>query len=242
MAPYGKSVLSITKQRALTQEKSKLIGASTIPVMLLLLMWAIRFVEYGFGIDLGFLGVHPLHANGLPGIILAPLIHAGFKHLGANTVPFLVLGVALFYFYRELALKVLIFIWVVSGILVWFGGRDAWHIGASGIIYGMASFLFFSGLIRKNNGLAALALVVAFLYGSLIWGAIPGFFPKQHISWESHLGGLFSGIVMAFYYRKEGPQRKKYSWELEEEEEDNDDKDAYWNKPTFTWDKDDDDE
>ena len=223
----------------MTQEKNRFIGASTIPVILLLLMWIILFVEYGFGIDLAFLGVHPLHANGLPGIILSPFIHAGFKHLGANSIPFLVLGVALFYFYRDLALKVLIFIWLMTGILVWFGGRDAWHIGASGIIYGMASFLFFSGLIRKNNGLAALALVVVFLYGGLIWGAIPGFFPKEHISWESHLGGLFSGIVMAFYYRKSGPQRKKYSWELEEEAEDEDegedDDNTYWNSTTSMW-------
>ncbi|VAW28392.1 hypothetical protein MNBD_BACTEROID07-378, partial [hydrothermal vent metagenome] len=215
----------------------RLIGASTIPVILLLLMWIILFVEYGFGVDLAFLGVHPLHVNGLPGIILSPFIHAGFKHLGANSIPFLVLGVALFYFYRDLALKVLVFIWLMTGILVWFGGRDAWHIGASGIIYGMASFLFFSGLIRKNNGLAALALVVVFLYGGLIWGAIPGFFPKEHISWESHLGGLFSGIVMAFYYRKSGPQRKKYSWELEEEAEDEgeDDENTYWNSTTSMW-------
>ena len=219
----------------MTQEKNRLIAASTIPAVLLLLMWIVRFVESAFGIDLGFLGIHPLHADGLPGILLAPFVHAGFKHLGANTVPFFVLGVALFYFYRDLALKVLVFIWLMTGIWVWFGGREAWHIGASGIIYGMASFLFFSGLIRKNNGLAALALVVVFLYGSLIWGAIPGFFPKQeHISWESHLGGLFSGLVMAFYYRKSGPQRKKYSWELEEEEENEEDDDAYWKKPDYT--------
>jgi len=226
----------LSKQQILTQEKNRLIAASTIPVVLLIIMWLIRFVESAFGIDLAFLGVHPLHANGLPGIILAPFIHASYKHIAANTVPFLVLGVALFYFYRQLALKVLAFIWIMTGIFVWFGGRDAWHIGASGIIYGMASFLFFSGLIRKNNGLAALALVVVFLYGSLIWGAIPGFFPKEHISWESHLGGLFSGLVMAFYYRKSGPQRKKYSWELEEEEEgEDDDQDAYWKKPDSTW-------
>ncbi len=216
------------------QEKSRWVAAFTIPFFLVVLMWIVRFVESVFGIDLGFLGVHPLHADGLPGILLSPFIHEGWKHLGTNTVPFLVLGTALFYFYRELALKVLIFVWLMTGIWVWFGGRNAWHIGASGIIYGMASFLFFSGLIRKNNGLAALALVVVFLYGSLIWGAIPGFFPRQeHISWESHLGGLFSGLVIAFYYRHEGPQRKKYSWELEEES-DEEETDAYWKKPDFS--------
>ncbi len=218
------------------QENSRWIAAATIPVILTVIMWLVRIIESAFGIDLGFLGIHPLHANGLPGILLAPFVHEGFKHLMANTVPFLVLGVALFYFYRELALKVLVFIWLMTGIWVWFGGRDAWHIGASGIIYGMAAFLFFSGLIRKNNGLAALALVVVFLYGSLIWGAIPDFLPKsEHISWEAHLGGLFSGIVAAFYYRKSGPQRKKYSWELEEEEETGEETEAYWKDPDTTF-------
>jgi membrane associated rhomboid family serine protease len=120
----------------------------------------------------------------------------------------------------------------LSGIWVWFGGRDSWHIGASGVIYGLSSFLFVSGMIRKNTQLAALAMVVAFLYGSMIWGIFPDFFPKENISWEGHLGGFVAGIIMAFYYRNSGPKPKKYSWELEEEEETEheDDLDAYWNK------------
>jgi len=218
----------------MTFEKRKFYLACVIPLYLLIMMWFVLFVEVGFGIDLGYLGIHPLHANGLPGIILSPFLHAGFKHLFANSVPFLILGVALFYFYRDLAIKVLIFIWLMTGVWVWIMGRDAYHIGASGLIYGMASFLFVSGLIRKNNQLAALALVVAFLYGSMIWGAVPGFFPKEHISWESHLGGLLSGLVMALYYRKSGPQRKKYSWEIEEEAEQEAEADDYWKKPDTT--------
>lgn len=213
-------------------EKKRFHAALILPLFMLILMWIERVTEAILGFDLAFLGIHPLHANGLPGIIFSPFIHAGFKHLAANSVPFLVLGVALFYFYRDLAVKVLVFIWLMTGVWVWLMGRESYHIGASGLIYGMASFLFFSGVIRKNTQLAALALVVAFLYGSMIWGAIPGFFPKEHISWESHLGGLLTGLVMAFYYRKAGPQRKKYSWEEEEElvEED----DAYWKKPDTT--------
>lgn len=213
-------------------EKRRFHAALILPLFMLILMWIERVTEAILGFDLAFLGIHPLHANGLPGIIFSPFIHAGFKHLAANSVPFLVLGVALFYFYRDLAVKVLVFIWLMTGVWVWLMGRESYHIGASGLIYGMASFLFFSGVIRKNTQLAALALVVAFLYGSMIWGAIPGFFPKEHISWESHLGGLLTGLVMAFYYRKAGPQRKKYSWEEEEElvEED----DAYWKKPDTT--------
>lgn len=221
-------------------EKNKFMGALFIPMALLILMWVIQFVQYGFGLDLAIYGVHPMHVDGLPGIILAPLIHGGFKHIGANSIPFLVLGVALFYFYKDISLKVLIFIWIMSGIWVWFGGRDAYHIGVSGVIYGLAAFLFVSGLIRKNTPLAALSLVVIFLYGSLIWGVFPDFFPKEHISWEAHTGGLFAGIVMAFYYKKSGPKRKKFSWEIEEEidelmGDDDDDKDAYWKKPTITF-------
>jgi membrane associated rhomboid family serine protease len=141
------------------------------------------------------------------------------------------LATALFYFYRDISLKVLLGIWLLSGIWVWFGGRESWHIGASGVIYGLSSFLFFSGLIRKNTQLAALAMVVAFLYGSMVWGIFPDFIPRENISWEGHLGGFVSGIILAFYFRKTGPKPKRYSWEFEEESDEDDDENAYWNRP-----------
>jgi len=214
-------------------EKRKITTALTIPVILLTVMWIIRIVESLFNIDLAFLGVHPLHADGIPGIFLYPFIHGSFKHIMANSLPFLILGTALFYFYREVAFKVLVSIWILSGIWVWFGGRDSFHIGASGVVYGLSSFLFVSGIIRKNTNLAALSLIVAFLYGGLIWGIFPELFPKENISWEGHLGGLVSGIIFSFYYRKEGPQPKLYSWDYEDESDDDtsDDEDAYWKRP-----------
>jgi len=95
------------------------------------------------------------------------------------------------------------------------GWRSAWHIGASGIIYGLASFLFFSGIIRKYFRLIALSLLVVFLYGK--WsGSLPGIY--KSVSWESHMLGFVSGIVLAIWYRKEGPQMPVYEW-LEEREE-----------------------
>jgi len=213
----------------MTVEKKKFIGAITIPLTLLFVMWAVKLVEVIFNISFVQFGTHPLHADGLQGIVLMPFIHSGFSHLIANSGSFIILSVALFYFYRDLSLKVLIWIWFLSGIWVWFGGRESWHIGASGVIYGLSSFLFVSGMIRKNTQLAALAMVVAFLYGSMIWGIFPDFFPKENISWEGHLGGFVAGIILAFYYRKSGPQRKKYSWELEDEpEEDVQEGQAYW--------------
>jgi len=200
------------------EEKKKFLRALTIPAILVFLMWLIKLVEFGFNVSFAFLGTHPLHLNGVQGIFLMPFVHGDWNHLLANSGPFLILGTALFYFYKDISFRVLIGIWLLSGIWVWFGGRESWHIGASGVIYGLSSFLFFSGAIRKNTQLAALAMVVAFLYGSTIWGIFPDFFPEENISWEGHLGGFVAGIILAIYYRKEGPQRKKYSWELEEEE------------------------
>ncbi len=211
-------------------EKKRFLGSLYIPLTLLVIMWVVKLVEWAFDMRFSWLGVHPLHADGLPGILLSPLLHGDINHLVANSVPFLVLATALFYFYREISVKVFLGIWLLSGIWIWFGGRgDSVHIGASSLIYGLSSFLFVSGLIRKDTRLAALALIVAFLYGSIVWGVFPDFFPKKNISWEGHLGGFVAGVILAFYYKRSGPQRKRYSWEFEEENDTAMDEEAYWN-------------
>lgn len=218
------------------EEEKKIIHSLVIPFILILLMWAVRIIQTIGEFKLSFLGIYPLQWQGLPGIITTPFIHGDFSHLIANSVPLLVLGSALFYFYRDLAPRILVMIWLFTGFWVWIGGREAWHIGASGIVYGLSAFILTSGIIRKHTGLMAMALIVVFLYGSLIWGIFPEFFPEENISWESHLFGLVAGVALAFYYRKEGPQRRKYSWELEDEHEEEDDdeengqgNDPYWN-------------
>lgn len=210
-------------------EKKKFIFSLIIPLSLLLVMWGIEIIEYVFDISFTNLGTYPLKVKGLTGVLLMPLLHGSWDHIMANSVPFLVLGTALFYFYRSISFRVFIGIWLLSGIWVWFGGRSSWHIGASGIIYGLSTFLFVSGLIRSDTRLAALALIVTFLYGSLVWGVFPDFYPKEkNVSWEGHLGGAVSGIIMAIYYRNTGPKRKQYSWELEDEDNEEDEEDAYW--------------
>ncbi len=162
-------------------------------------------------------------------------MHGDFSHLLANSVPIIILGSALFYFYKDIAWRILIWAWIFTGLWVWIGARPAYHIGASGIVYALAAFVFVSGVARRHTGLMSLALVVVFLYGSLIWGIFPEFFPKEPISWESHLFGLVAGVGLALIYRKEGPQRRKYSWELEEEDnEDDDDENAYWKTPNIS--------
>ena len=171
------------------------------------------------GISFADWGLLPKTAKGLLGIITAPLIHGDWSHLGANSVSLFVLTAALFYFYREIALQVFFGIWLLSGLWVWLGAREAYHIGASGVVYGTAAFLFVSGLVRRNPQLSALAMFVVFVYGSLIWGIFPQFYPEQNISWESHLAGLVAGLVLAVYYRRRGPRPPKYQWEIEEEYE-----------------------
>jgi membrane associated rhomboid family serine protease len=196
--------------------RKKLLLSLIIPGIFIFLMWLVKIIEVLFEVDFSGFGIYPLSLRGLPGIIFSPFIHSDFKHLFNNSLPLLLLSVALFYFYSEVALKVLFWTYILTGILVWLGGRSAWHIGASGIIYGLASFLFFSGIIRKYFRLIALSLLVVFLYGEMVWGLFPGIY--KNVSWESHMLGFVSGIVLAIWYRKEGPQMPVYEW-LEEREE-----------------------
>jgi membrane associated rhomboid family serine protease len=197
--------------------RKKLFLSLIIPGTFIFLMWLVKICEVLFEIDFSGLGIYPLSLQGIPGIIFSPFIHADFTHLLNNSLPLLLLSVALFYFYSEIALKVFSLTYLLTGILVWLGGREAWHIGASGLVYGLASFLFFSGIIRKYFRLIALSLLVVFLYGEMVWGLFPGIY--QNISWESHMLGFFSGILLAVWYRKEGPQMPVYDWMAEEEVE-----------------------
>jgi membrane associated rhomboid family serine protease len=216
--------------------KNHFLKSLIIPLLLLVLMWVVKLVEYSTGQEFTQLGILPLKAEGLVGIITAPFVHENFQHLISNSIPFFLLTLALFYFYKGISARVLIFIWLIDGICVWLSGREAYHIGASGIIYGVASFLFFSGILRRDSRLAAITLAIAFVYGSMVWGIFPDFFPDKNISYEAHLWGLITGVVFAIFYRKQGPQRLRYSWELEQEVPDDEGEnktpsDIYWSAP-----------
>ena len=160
------------------------------------------------------LGVFPRTLEGLLGIITAPFIHGDWKHLFNNALPLIVLGTSLRFFYKEISKEVFFWSWLMSGLWLWSIGRPSFHIGASGLVYALASFLFFSGLIRKHTRLMAVSLVVVFLYGSLIWGIFP---IKSHISWEGHLSGGIAGVLLAWWFREQGPPTQKYQYEIEEE-------------------------
>jgi hypothetical protein len=126
----------------------------------------------------------------------------------------MLLIIILFFFYDRIALKALLYVYILTGIGVWFMAREAYHIGASGIIYGIASFILFSGLIRKNQSSLALSFIVLLLYGGMFYGVLP---TEGHISWESHLMGLFSGLIVAVLLRNDfaGQAELKLSFEKE---------------------------
>lgn len=216
------------------KDVQKILGAVTLPGFFVILLWAIKVTEEIFHLELSTLGIYPLTFSGLKGILFSPLIHGSYQHLLSNTIPLLILGWALFYFYRQLGITITLLSWLISGIWVWVFARESYHIGASGIIYSWAAFLFVSGLIRRHPRLMALSLLVTFLYGSLVWGIFP---LRERVSWEGHLMGMVSGIVLALFFRDKGPQRKFYSWEMEEEDEQEDLQQApYWMKGTSTQD------
>ncbi len=162
-------------------------------------IWIFFLIDWIPGIQLGIYGLYPRHVDGLIGILMAPLIHSGWSHLLSNTPPILFLVGLIFFFYRPIALQVLVFIWLSTGILVWIFGRPVYHIGASGVLYGLVAFVFWNGIFRRDIKSIALSLLVLFYFGSLITGILPG---QEGISWESHLLGGISGIITAYLFRK----------------------------------------
>jgi len=183
-----------------------------MPLLLPIILWVVHLLSLLFNEDLSKLGLLPRNLLGLLGIFTSPLIHADFSHLISNTIPLIILGWIIFSFYQKLSYLLIVFIYFFTGLLVWIFARQVYHIGASGVVYGFVSFLFFSGIFRRDNTSIALALVITFLYGGLVWGMIPGW---KGISWESHLFGAITGFVAAYLFRKIDPPSKKYDWEDE---------------------------
>jgi membrane associated rhomboid family serine protease len=199
------------------KNNKSIVGAALIPLLFVIVLWGIHFFSVEANLDLAKYGLYPRKMEGLRGIITIPFIHGSWSHLINNSLPLLVLGWALFYFYPSLAWKTIFWIWLSSGIWLWISGRGSFHIGASGIVYGLAAFLFLSGWIRREKRVASLSLLIAFLYGSMWWGVLP---VDPSISWEGHLWGALAGFVLAWVFRKEGIQKKDYKWDEEEEEDD----------------------
>lgn len=194
--------------------------AAVIPLFFLFVLYMLKILEVGMDWDFTRLGIYPMEKRGFFGIFAHPLVHSSFKHLAANTLPLLFLSWCLFYFYRGIAPYIFFLIWIGGGVFTFLFGKSGWHIGSSGLIYGLAFFLFFSGIFRKHVPLIALSLLITFLYGGLVWNMFPQF-AKVTTSWEGHMGGAIAGMLCAVGFIKYGPQRPDPFADEENEEENN---------------------
>ena len=217
----------------MNQDRKKFFGSVAIPALLVTLMWVVKMAEMAFSIDLGTWGLRPHLTRGLWGILTMPFLHGSWEHLLTNTPTVLVLGTALYYCYPTLANRVMLISWLGSGLLTWcLGAPGSIHVGASGLIYALNLFLIVSGFIRGNRTLIVISLIMVFLYGGFIWGMIPALARPQNISWEGHLSGAIVGVLLAFIYRKKGPQKEEHHWDDDQNDEDsNDSEKPYWDVP-----------
>ncbi|MDT0552589.1 rhomboid family intramembrane serine protease [Urechidicola vernalis] len=178
-----------------------------VPFIAVFSIWLVYWSEIRFGYNFTKYGILPKTVTGLKGVLYSPFIHSSTSHLINNSIPLAVLLWSLFFFYKELAFKTLVFGLLLTGLLTWSFARESYHIGASGVVYMLFSFVFFSGLIRKHYRLVALSLAVVFLYGGMIWYVFP---IKSGMSWEGHLSGFIVGLLLAILYRNKGPQKKEF--------------------------------
>lgn len=168
------------------------------PLRFVFLMWLFFAVETTLGLDLSYMGIKPRTWDGTLGIVTAPLVHGSLWHIISNTFPMLFLGVVLYVFYSKIATQVFLQCYVLSSVLVWLFARPLYHIGASGVAYGLAAFLMSMGFFRRDVKSILITLVIIFMYGGLIYGVLP---MRQGVSWEGHLFGAIVGVGSAYFLR-----------------------------------------
>ncbi|MCL7753573.1 rhomboid family intramembrane serine protease [Polaribacter sp. Z022] len=181
-----------------------------IPIIYVIAIWVIYWIEINFDFNFNKFGVYPRTFVGFRGVFLTHFIHSNTNHLFNNSIPLFVLLSSLFYFYKKVAYKVLLIGGLLTGLLTWVIARESFHIGASGIVYLLFSFIFFSGIIKKHYRLVALSLIIIFLYGSMIWYVLP---IKDGMSWEGHLSGFLTGFILSIIYRKKGIVKEQHHFQ-----------------------------
>ena len=166
---------------------------------MILLIWIIKLIEITTDTSFIEYGLYPKSVKNLYGILTSPFIHSDLSHIASNTLSLWVSLFFIIYAYRKIALYVLIITYLLTGLAVWLFGRESYHVGASGLIYSYLAFLFFMGVFRRETQSIAVALIITFLYGGLIWGVLPA---DPTISYESHLAGVLVGLLCAILFFK----------------------------------------
>lgn len=183
-----------------------------LPLLFVLALWIVYWIEIHFNVSFSHYGIYPRQIFGLKGILCSAFLHGSLQHLFNNSIALVVLLAILRFFYREQTVLVFVFGILFSGLGTWLLGRPSYHIGASGLIYALVSFIFFKGIFTKYYRLMALSFVIVLLYGGTIWYMFPNI--EKGISWEGHLSGFITGLAMALVMKT--PQFAKtsiYDWE-----------------------------
>ena len=201
--------------------KRSFVRAAKWPLFLLLVMWVLETLEHITGLQFANYGILPRYVSGLTGIITSPFIHGSYSHLLNNSIPFLVGATLIIYFYQRVSFAVITMIWVLTGLLVWIFAKPAFHIGASGVVYGMISFIFWAGVFNRDRQSIVLSLVILFMYSGMFYGVLPN---QPGVSWESHLLGGLVGILTAYVFRI---PKEEDPWDEEEDPK------PYFQKNTF---------
>ena len=169
------------------------------PFWFLIAIWAVEIISKLYDIDLRWLGVHPRHLSEWYTFLTGAFIHSDFEHIFNNTYPIIITGIFIFFLYGKYSNAAFILSFLLSGLLIFlFARSNTYHVGASGLAYSWAFLLAASGFFRKDRISLALGLLVAMLYGSMIWGIFP---LETGVSWDGHLYGALSGIIIAFLFR-----------------------------------------
>ncbi len=211
-----------------------------VPLLLVFCMYVLYKADLHYKLQLYKYALFPGSIKGLFGIFVSPLIHdtRSMFHVFENTIALLFFGSLLFYYYKKIAPLVLFFSWLITGIFVWCFATPVYHVGMSGVIYAIAFFLITSSIIRKNRQLTGVNFLIIFLYGSIFWGLLP---LVPGISWESHIYGAVTGVLLSLFYRKYIPDNIHYTVPIVDDPND-DAVDAWWKTgvinnepPTFTY-------
>jgi membrane associated rhomboid family serine protease len=193
------------------RSKDNFVLAPKISAAFLGFLWLIFIVDAVLGLHLGRFGLRPGSVTGLIGLITAPLLHGSAEHMFSNSLPLMISMTAMLFLYPNSSLRAIPVIWLGSGLFAWIIGRESYHYGASGLVYGLLAYVFVSGIIRRDMRSVAVSLLVWFLYGTMVWGVLP---IRPHMSWELHLGGAVMGVITALVFRNwDRPPVVRYDWE-----------------------------
>ena len=170
-------------------------NALLLVVAMVGLMWVLEVVDVAADHQLDNYGIHPRDVDGLAEIFSAPFLHAGFGHLVSNTVPFLAMGAAIALGGLLRVALVTLIVAVVSGFGTWLiAGSNSVHLGASGVVFGYATYLVSRGIFSRRLSELAVGVVVVAIWGI---GLLQGLLPQERISWQAHLFGAIGGVVAA---------------------------------------------